>query len=205
MPKSNYVFSFTAASLRINESVKVAKYVIENGISNLNQIKETGIVFGSAKTGTTDRQLREIRKRLEQLTQEQINLLGTGDLISQKQMAFLAICKLYSFIKDFTIDVVREKTLVYDYKINASDFNSFIQSKSHIHPELELFEESTFNKAKQVLFHILKQAGIIDNTSDKRIQPQLLSPLVARAIAEDDRSLLKIFMFSDRDINELQC
>jgi len=54
------------------------------------------------------------------------------------------------------------------------------------------------------MFHILEQAGIIDNPKDKRIQPQLLSPTVVKAIVADDRNLLKIFMFSDRDIKELQ-
>jgi len=204
MYSTEYIFSFTAASLRLNESVIVAKYAIEHSITDLKQVKSAGVVFGSVKLGTSDRQFREIRKRLEELTPTQLEILSIGDLISQKQIALIAVCKHYEFIKDFIIEVVREKVLVYDYQLNESDFNSFIKNKQQVHPELEKFEDSTFNKAKQVMFHILEQAGIIDNPKDKRIQPQLLSPTVVKAIVADDRNLLKIFMFSDRDIKELQ-
>ena len=204
MKKTDYIFSFTAASLRLNESVKVAKYAQEHSITDLKQVKDAGIVFGSVKTGTTDRQFREIKKRLEELTPMQLEVLSNGDLMSQKQMALLAVCKRYEFIKDFIIEVIREKTLVYDYQLNESDFNSFINNKQQVHPELELFEESTFNKAKQVMFHILEQAGIIDNPKDKRIQPQLLSFPVVKAIIYEDPDLLKIFFYPDRDIIEFR-
>jgi len=202
--KSKYILSFTAASLRLNEMVKVAKTAFDNDISNLHEVRESGVVFNSVKTRTTDREFREIRKRLEYLTPSQMNILINGDLISQKQIAFLAVCKHYDFIRDFVIDVIRDKVLVYDYKINESDYNSFINNKVHVHPELEGFEESTLKKAKQVLFHILEQAGIINNAVNKSIQPQLMQSDVIRAIANDDPAWLKIFMMPDKDITQLK-
>jgi hypothetical protein len=201
---STYKFSFTAASLRLNETVAVAKAARDSGITNLNDITGAGIAFSSVKSRTSNREYREIRKRLEHLTPKQIDILVNGDLISQKQIAFLAVCKHYDFIRDFTIDVIRDKALVFDYTINESDLNSFIKSKQQIHPELEEFSESTFKKGKQVMFHILEQAGIINTAVDKMIQPQLLSPIVVQAIAEDDQNFLKIFMVSDRDIKEIK-
>jgi hypothetical protein len=202
--ESTYRLSFTAASLRLGETVTVAKAAYDAGISNLKDIRDIGVVFNSVKSRTTDREFREIRKRLEHLTPKQIDILVHGDFISQKQIAFLAVCKHYDFIRDFTIDVIRDKALVFDYTINESDFNSFIKNKQQIHPELEEFSESTFKKGKQVMFHILEQAGIINNAVEKMIQPQLLNPSVVKAIAEDDQNLLKIFMVSDRDIKEIK-
>ena len=200
---SKYIFAFTASALRLNEVVKVAQYANEHGISDLKEVKGVGVVLSSLKGGTGERQFSEIRTRLEELTQEQTEVLIHGDLISQKQIALLAVCKRYHFIRDFIIEVLREKILVFDYQINESDFNSFIQNKQATHPELEKLKDSTFKKAKQVMFTILEQSGIIDSAADKRIQPQLLSPMVVKAIAEDDRNLLKIFLLPDRDINEL--
>lgn len=202
--KSKYILSFTAASLRLNEMVKVAKTAFENDISNLHEVRESGVVFNSVKTRTSDREFREIRKRLEYLTPSQMHILINGDLISQKQIAFLAVCKHYDFIRDFVIDVIRDKVLVYDYKINESDYNSFINNKIHVHPELEGFEDSTLKKAKQVLFHILEQAGIINNAVDKSIQPQLIQPDIVKAVANDDPAWLKIFMMPDKDIKQLK-
>ena len=105
--------------------VKVAKTAYENGTSDLMEVRESGVVFNSVKTKTLDTEFREIRKRLEKLTPDQMIILIHGDLISQKQIAFLAVCKHYDFIRDFTIEVIRDKSLVYDYKINESDYNSF--------------------------------------------------------------------------------
>jgi hypothetical protein len=202
--ESKYILSFTAASLRLNEMVKVAKAAKNDGTSDLLMVKESGVVFNSVKSRTTDREFREIRKRLEKLTPDQINILIHGDLISQKHIAFLAVCKHYAFIRDFMIDVIRDKVLVFNYNINKSDFKSFISSRIPLHPELEEFSESTLKKAKQVMFHILEQAGIINNAIDRIIQPQIIHPDVIKVVAIDDPEWLKIFMMSDKDIKQLK-
>ena len=202
--ESKYILSFTAASLRLNEMVKVALAAQDNGSSDLNIVKESGVVFGSVKNRTTDREFREIRKRLEKLTPEQKNILIHGDLNSQKQIAFLAVCKHYAFIMDFTIEVIRDKVLLFDYQLHESDYNSFINSKILLHPELEEFSESTRKKAKQVMYRILEQAGIINNAVEKTIQPQILQQEVINALVKEDPVLLKIFMMSDRDIKQLR-
>ena len=202
--QSKYILSFTAASLRLNEMIKVAKAAYDNNTTDLNVVKESGVVFSSVKTRTSDREFREIRKRLEKLTPEQINILINGDLISQKQIAFLAVCKRYGFIRDFTIEVIRNKVLVFDYQLHESDYNSFINSKVLLYPELEEFSESTRKKAKQVMFRIMEQAGIINNAVEKTIQPQILQQGVINAIVKEDSAWLRIFMMSDRDIKKLR-
>lgn len=184
--------------------IKVAKAANEKKTSDLQVVKESGVVFSSVKTRTSDREFREVRKRLETLTPEQISILINGDLISQKQTAFLAVCKRYWFIRDFTIEVIRDKVLVFDFQLHESDFNSFINSKILLHPELEAFSESTRKKAKQVMYRILEQAGIINNAVDKAILPQILQQDVINAIVREDPAWLKIFMMPDRDIKQLR-
>jgi len=201
---SKYILSFTAASLRLNEMVKVATAALDNAGGDLAMVKESGVVFSSVKTRTSDREFREVRKRLETLTTDQTAILIRGDLISQKQIAFLSICKRYTFIQDFAVDVIRDKVLVFDYQLNESDYKSFINSKLSLHPELEEFSESTLKKAKQVMYRILEQAGIINNPVDKQIQPQILQQDVINATVRDDPAWLKIFMMSDKDIKQLR-
>lgn len=184
--------------------VKVAKAAHLDNLTDLSIVKESGVVFGSVKNRTTDREFREIRKRLEKLNPDQKNILIHGDLNSQKQIAFLAVCKHYEFIRDFTIEIIRDKVLVFNYQLHESDYNSFIKSKVSLHPELEAFSESTRKKAKQVMYRILEQAGIINNSVEKTIQPQILQQDVIRAIVTDDPAWLKIFMMPDRDIKQLR-
>lgn len=199
-----YSFAFTAASLRLNEMVLAAKAILEHNLSDYNQLTEKLVDFNSSKAGSSKRTFREIHNRLIQLTPDQMNILANGTLIQQKQIAFLAVCKHYTFIKDFVIEVLWDKTMVFNYQVNDSDFNSFINSKTNLHPELESFSESTSKKAKQVLFLILQQVGIINNIKDKQIQPQLLDPSTIRVIAEDNRMWLRIFMMSDQDIKQIR-
>lgn len=199
-----YSLAFTAASLRLNEMVLAAKAIIEHSITDYSELTEDHVDFNTAKAETSRRSFREIRNRLIQLTPNQIEMLANGSLIQQKQIAFLAVCKHYLFIKDFVVEVLWDKTMVFNYQINESDFNSFINRKIPLQPELETFSESTLKKAKQVLFLILEQAGIINNTKDKTIQAQLLQPSVMKIIAEDDPRYLRIFMIPDQDINQIK-
>jgi len=205
MAKENkYSLSFTAASLRLNEMVKVAKTMVDVGKIDLTMVKDSGVAFSSAKGSTSVREFREIKNRLEKLTNDQLNVLVNGDLVTQKQIAFLSICKNYAFIKDFTVDVLREKVLIFNYQIHESDYKSFIDGRLQLHAELDEFSETTMKKAKQVMFRILEQAGIINNAVERVIQPQILHSEVVRVIVNDDPRWLKVFLFSDRDINQLK-
>ena len=204
MTKSENLLSYAVYSLRLNEMVKVANYALENDIKDLEKVRDAEIMLGSVKSISFEKTFYQVRKRLETLTLAQLEILAHGDLLSQKQIAFLSVCKCYIFVKDFAIEVIRDKALVYDYQLNETDFNSFVKNKLQEYPRLETYKDSTFDKAKQVLFLILEQSGIIDNIKDKRIQPQLIHRSVLKAIVADDHNLLKIFLLSDRDIKELQ-
>ena len=201
MSKSDNLLSYTVASLRLNEMVKVAQYVIENKVLDITQVKNANIIFSGMKSLTFEKTFYQLRKRMVTLTPNQIEILAYGDLISQKQMSFLSVCKCYSIIQEFTIDVIRDKILVYDYHINETDFNTFIKNKLDEYPKLDDYTTSTFNKAKQVMFLIFEQVGLIDNIKEKNIQHQILNAEVIRVIAEDNPDYLKLFLMPDADIN----
>lgn len=201
MSKSDNLLSFTVASLRLNEMVKIAQYILDNNILDINDVKDADIIFSGMKSLTFEKTFYQLRKRIETLTTNQLYVLAEGDLVSQKQISFLSVCKCYSIISEFTIEVIRDKTLIYDYSINESDFITFINNKTEIYPKLENYSESTFNKAKQVMFLIFEQVGLIDNIKNKNIQHQILTPEVIRVIAEDNPDYLKLFLMPDADIN----
>ncbi|MCZ2489272.1 DUF1819 family protein [Aquirufa antheringensis] len=189
-----YDFSFTASSLRLPELLLVAKAIIDGReIDVLNEL-------GGGKTTTGKRMYAEFLKRLNCLTKEQLEILVNSDLITQKQIALLANCKAYSFIRDFIIEVVREKLLVYDYDITDGDYLRFYRRKLDVHEELQGITEQTEKKIKQVLFKILEQSGIINDIKNRVIQPQLLDFKLMEAIAKDNPNWLKVLLVSDYDI-----
>lgn len=189
-----YEFSLTGSSLRVNEMILFATKYINEGL----------LEFKSDKGTTNKRMVSEFKKRIDNLTVNQQELLLNSNFSNQKQLAFLSACKTYSLLRDFVIEVVREKYLIMDFNLSDTDYISFIRRKEINHDELANLTDQTRAKVKQVVFKILEQAGIIDNVRDKEIQLQLLGGSTKKSIIEDNPEWLKVFLLSDMDIqNEL--
>ena len=195
-----YNFSFTAATLRIFNFMRLVDAVHGTtevvNISNIDQEK----ILSKGNSGSSKREMQELLKRFNALTPLQRILLSQEGATERRQLAFVGLCKTNSFIRDFVIEVVREKVLVFDFKLDDGDFNTFINRKRELHPELEEFADSTIKKAKQHVFKILEEAGLIDNINDRNIQQQWLDSKVAKAIIQDNPEYLKFFLQGDKDI-----
>lgn len=196
--EKKYNFSFTAASLRTREFVLVAKHLFENPVEGIEG------VLGNGKRATGRRYFKEMCKWINTLTESQINVLLEGSYKVQNEITFIAACKHFDFIRDFIIEVVREKYLVYDYEITDGDYISFFRRKAEYHPEMNKLTQVTQKKVKQVTFKILEQAGLIINIRSKMIQPQIIEPETIKAILNDNTELFKIFLLSDFDIDNLK-
>lgn len=192
-----YSFSFTTASLMVNGMVLIAESIRNN--IDFNYVE----ILGNGKSATGKKYYAELNKRLKNLTSDEIDLLINGDLPTQKQICFLAVCKTYGFIKDFTIEVLRNKLLVFDYEITDGDYLSFFRGKMQEHDELEGLTPQTENKVKSVIFKIYEQVGIIDSIKNRMIQPQFVDSKVLETIRKDNPNWLKIFLISDTDIKRL--
>ncbi len=194
---SQYKFSFTATSLRTRDLVLIANW------QNKDSLDELELTLGNGKSATGRRIYAELKKWLEVLTEEQLSVLKTGSFKAQNEIAFLAVCKYYAFIRDFVVEVVREKYLVFDYELTDGDYLSFVRRKSESHSKIDQLTENTQYKIKQVCFMILAQANIIDGTKSKIIRPQLLEYETQNTILNDNPEFLKFFLLSDIDINRL--
>ncbi len=200
--KNKYSLSFTAASLRLSDFIKFADY-FENFEGEIRATKvNADEVLGTGNKKSNQRIVAELVRRYNALTTEQKGLMTRGSFDAKKQISYLAIAKSNQFIRDFIIEIVREKALVYDLKLDDSDFNIFINRKIPTHQELEVFKESTMYKAKQTLFKILADAGIIDSTSSRQLQSQWLSEEVKMIIVKDNPEWLKLFLLDDLEIQK---
>lgn len=195
MTKTNkYDFSFTASSLRLNEMLMVAR-AHQNGVE-VDYTNE----LGGGKSSTGKRMLSEFKKRISHLTPEQLDVLLNSDLVTQKQLTLVSVCKPYSFIREFIVEVVREKVLVYDYQITDGDYISFYRRKFDLHEEMDSLTELTEKKIKQVTFKILEQAGLINDIKNRIIQPQIIDYKLMKALVQDNPNWLKVLLVSDMDI-----
>lgn len=194
MLSMKYSLSYTAASLRIQDTLLVAEAIQNDDFGGLDK------KIGNGKTATGRRIRSELEKRLKNLTDVQLDFLLTAGLDDAKKMAFVAICKTYQFIYEFVVEVLREKILQLDVRVRNGEYLSFFNRKCELHPELEELTQNSKDKIRQVLFKMLEEAKLIDNVRTKNIQPQFLSAEFQDVLRADDPQLLRIFLIPQVDI-----
>ncbi len=195
-----YNFSFTGAALKFHDFMRLAKYIYEHEYEIVSQTPDPGVIMRRSNARTNQREFQELIKRYLYLTPQQRALIVDIDINSQKHLALLGVCKAYPFIRDFIVEVVREKFLSLDYQLTDGDYFSFYNRKMELHPELEVFADSTTKKARQVTWRILEETGLIDNTKDRIILPQFVQQRVINVVVADSPALLKVLLMTDPEI-----
>lgn len=205
MVEIKYTFSFTGASALISETLVIAQAF--ERLNDWKEVEQTIInqnLMNKIKHTTFKREFSEIKKRLTLLTPTQLSILANGSLDDAKMMILLSLLKTYSFIKDFIIEVIRNKYLMFDTNLMDSDYIRFVNAKKLIHEELERITEITAQKVKQVVFKMLEQIGLITHIKNGIIIKPYLSNQILDAIIRDDVSLLSGFLLSDTEIKAIK-
>lgn len=197
-----YQMSFTTGGLFYHESLQVAELYEKTGDwqKTRKQVLSENILQARTES-SSKRRAREICSRLALLTKNQLQLLSLGSRQEQQYLLWVAVCKRYAFIRDFTVEIVREKYLRMDLNLQREDYDIFFDEKAQWHENLDKLKDSTKNKLRQVLFKTMREAEII--SQENMIIPGLLTENLVRVLAEDNPSWLTIFPVSDTEIKEV--
>ena len=202
---SEYIFSYTAATLMMNETDEVIKkYLVYRDWDRVRDIVIEENIMQKQSVSSRKRVFTELKRRIETLTPEQLSYVEEASSSDIRNLVFLSILKTYKFIFEFMTDIISRKVLMFDYKILNSDYESFFESKKNSIEALENITENTTYKLKQVLFRILEEAMIIDNTKNKNIVKPHISNEVAQLIVKDNPVYLKAFLYTDYEIEKVQ-
>ena len=167
MAMQSYKLSFTALSLALSDSIKVAEVFLTcDDWNTTREILSEKNILQSRTISRNKRVIHELITRLSQLTQEQLSLLVEGSLEEQKLLLWFVVCKTYTFIQEFAIEVLHQKFLVMDTMLTSYDVNAFFLQKADSHEELEKITESTKAKLLSQVFHMLQEADLV-NTSNQ--------------------------------------
>lgn len=202
LPK--YRMSFTVGGLFYQEALLAADLYEKN--KDWPQVRQEILKnnrFQSRTSTALDRVCREVLSRLKLLSPEQIKILQDGSRQEQLQILWVAVCKRYRFIRDFAVEVIREKFLLMDYSLSEEDYTIFFDTKAEWHEELGKLKDSTKKKLKQVLFRILREAEI---TSEMNIiLPSILTKRVAKSLfpgESDPSGIYMVLPVSDTNFKE---
>lgn len=176
---------------RLKDWALVQKSLMDNNLLN------------KVKLETFKREFREIKKRISLVTTDQLHILIHGGLDDAKAIILLSLAKAYPFFRDFVIEVIRSKYLIFDRVMTETDYTKFFNTKRLSHKELEVITEVTAKKVKQRFFTLLRQVGLITTNGDGAILRPFLSNRVLEVIIEDNPSYLIVFMISDEEIKSL--
>lgn len=192
---SRLKLSFTTMALGLNEfRLLVQQYQDRRDWTEvLANVSAQNLLQRRSATGTK-RVFREIRQRIEQLSEETLSDFLEASPEDQRSIAFLAICKCYRFIFDFVRLVLRDKLIVFDFVLLDEDFAGFWNRMAVDHPELDERSESTRKKIRQVTLRILAEAGLLSETRSPRITPVPLSARMEAIIEREGRQYREAFL-----------
>lgn len=184
--------SFTTGALFLNESLKIASLFSE--IKDWEKVRDIVIeknLLQARTLNTSKRFCREVISRLNKLSEKEMRLLIDGVHQEQRYILWIAICRRYRFIRDFSVEVLREHFITLRKELNYEDFDAFFNKKAEWHNELEKITPTTKNKLRQVLFKMLREADLL--TSSNTINPALLSPRFFNAIENNRNQDILVF------------
>lgn len=188
-----YKMSFGTGGLLLNESVEVARLHVsdESWEDTIRRAIEAGTT-ALPKTASNRRTLREISNRLLTLTDtERDFLIDHADRADRQALLWLATCRAYRFIREFAVEVIRERYLSYQYDLPLESFDILLDAKAEWDDHLASLTSSTRLKLRQVLFRIMREAGVISQAG--KIQAALLSSQLKTMIEEQAPGDLEVF------------
>lgn len=151
------------------------------------QIRETNLLQCRTER-SSEIMCKEITRRLSLLSSAQIELMADDESRNVKQLVWIAICKQYPLVKDFTIEVLVEAHATHRFEISYDDYRYFFNAKADWHPNLESVSDKSRSNARQTLFHIMRQCELISDTN--QLIPQMLSSALQNCSPEADLAFI---------------
>lgn len=191
--KKYYRMSFAVGGLLLNESVEVARLHAPDAPweDTIRLAMDEGVTT-LPKSASNRRTLREISNRLLTLSEdERTFLVDQADRADRQALLWLATCRAYRFIREFAVEVIRERYLSYQYDLPLDSFDILLEAKAEWDQGLTSLSPSTRAKLRQILFRMMREAGVI--SQDGQIQAALLSQRLRTMIEERAPQDLAVF------------
>lgn len=183
-----YNIGFTRPAL-LRETVAVAQLYCELGdwAEIRERIKRENLLQ-TRTARSSEIIVSEVIKRLSLLTDDQIVLIADDYDQDVYQLAWIALCKQYHFIGDFSLEVLAPAHLSGKYEIDHSDYDYFFNSKADWHPELEIVSDKTRSNARLAIFQIMRQCNLLSEAN--QLISQMLSSAIQNCSPESDLAFI---------------
>ena len=178
-----------AGSLLEKESRVIARLVLENlDEETWRQKLYVENILQKRSQPTIKRMVALIRKRLSTINAEAWQMIAGGSNEAACQMLLVAAIKHSRLLGDFLIKVIKGNLTAFQNNVTDRDWQKFLEECATIEPQIKQWSPSTIKKLRQVIFRILAEAKILENTRSLKIMPFFINPEVERLLLKNDES-----------------
>ena len=178
----DYSAKLTAEPFLYNETKIIAQYLLD-GISpeelKRKNIEENLIKYKSPKSIV--RVNSPIFRRLNVMDSEMLDEFVHTDIETSKYILLYTIMKTDRLVRDFIIEVYKDKLLMKKEYIEKFDIDNWYEEKSILSKALRERTESTSAKLKQVIMKILQDSGLVikEKNRFKIVRPLLKEKFIS--------------------------
>ena len=158
----DYSAKLTAEPFLYNETKIIAQYLLD-GISP-EELKRKNIVENLIKYKSIKSIVRvnsPIFRRLNVMDREMLDEFVHTDIETSKYILLYTIMKTDRLVRDFVVEVYKDKLLMRKDYIEKFDIDNWYEEKCILSKTLRERTESTATKLKQVIMKILQDSGLV--------------------------------------------
>lgn len=180
--KNNYRLSFTTGGLFLRETLVLSELYQE--LSNWDEVRQKAADLNLLQLRTlrsAHRVTREVIARLKTLNESDLRQFSEASHDDQRLILWLTVCRLYPFVAEFASEVLHEHFITLKTDITLEDFDIFFNRKAEWNPALDVISPSTRKKLRQVLFRIMREAGLL--SEHYMVIPIMLGPALHKVLS----------------------
>ena len=190
----DYSAKLTAEPFLYNETKIIAQYLLD-GINpeelKRKNIEENLIKYKSIKSIV--RVNSPIFRRLSVMDREMLDEFVHTDIETSKYILLYTIMKTDRLVRDFVVEVYKDKLLMRKDYIEKFDIDNWYEEKCILSKTLRERTESTAVKLKQVIMKILQDSGLVikEKNRFKIVRPLLKEKYISMLDKKDDMEYAK--------------
>lgn len=173
----DYSTKLTAEPFLYNETKIIGEYLLSG--ENVQELKRKNIeenLINHKKQGSVKRTNAPIFRRLEAMNNDILENFVYSDVETSKYLLVYAIMKTDKLVRDFIIEVYKDKIIMRNEYIEKYDINRWYEMKKESSVSLKNKSDITNNKAKQVIMKILQDSGMVVKETNNRFR--IIKPLL---------------------------
>ena len=190
----DYSAKLTAEPFLYNETKIIAQYLLD-GISpeelKRKNVEENLIKYKSSKSVV--RVNSPIFRRLNVMDSEMLDEFVHTDIETSKYILLYTIMKTDRLVRDFVVEVYKDKLLMRKDYIEKFDIDNWYEEKCILSNTLRERTESTAAKLKQVIMKILQDSGLVikEKNRFKIVRPLLKEKYISMLDKKGDMEYTK--------------